>query len=160
LNKIRLLALIGLALLVLGTFADFFVRNSSRMLMTFYTVVDGRDLIEERIVKNIEDGDMSAKVRRYAEEMLFGPLSHGAASFFPSETVQSCVVSGETAYIGLPPSAVLAGVKDSQDVLTVDAVRAIGLFKEDIKRNFQRIKNVAIFIDGRETASELPQTEQ
>jgi hypothetical protein len=139
---------------LLAAFAlfDFLGRDSSRMIMTFYTVADGKDLIEERAVKNADHEDTSAKVAHYVEEVLLGPLSHEAAGFFPIANLQSCIVSSDTAYIGLPTPVVWAGIKDAEDRLTIDAARSLDTLKEDIKRNFRSIENVVLFIDGRETA--------
>jgi hypothetical protein len=141
-----------MTLLAAFAFFDFWGRDSSRMMMTFYTVVDGKDLIEERTVKNADNQDTGAKVTRYVEEVLLGPLSRGAAGFFPVATVQSCIASGDTAYIGLPSPVVWAGIKDAEDRLTVNAARSFNKLKEDIKRNFRSVNNVVLFIDGRETA--------
>jgi hypothetical protein len=151
LKSIRTPAFIGMALLALVAFADFHARGSSRMLMTFYTVADGRNIIEERTINYAEAQNTDAKLRLYIEEILLGPLSHGAAGFFPEAVLHSCVASGEIAYIGLSSSAVWAGTQNAEGSLTVDTERAIGAFRDDIKRNFRSLKDVVIFIGGRET---------
>jgi hypothetical protein len=148
-KNIRMAALIGMTLLAALAFGDFLVRDSTRMVMTFYTVADGGDLIEERVIKN-SGGDMDVRVRRYVDEVLLGPLSHGAAGFFPVETVEACLVSGETASIGLPLSAALSGV-DSGDGYVIDAARAVGILEQDLRRNFRQLKNIEIFIDGHQS---------
>jgi hypothetical protein len=139
-----------MVLLVIAAFADSYTRGSSRMVMTFYTVADGKDIIEERPLKNAETQDIEPKLSRYVEELLLGPLSYGAAGFFSEAALQSCMVSGETAYIGLSPSAAWAGVKNAEGNLTVDTERALGMFRNDIRRNFRNLKDVVIFIGGRE----------
>jgi hypothetical protein len=140
-----------MTLLVAVALFDFWNRDSSRMSMTFYTVADGNDLIEERTVKIAGDQDTGAKVMRYTNEILLGPLSHKAAGFFPVATVQSCIVTGDTAYIDLPSPVVWAGIKDAEDRLTVDPARSFAKLKEDLLRNFRNLKNIVLFIDGRET---------
>jgi hypothetical protein len=150
LNKIYLAAIAGMVLLAAAAFTDFWLRDSSRTVITFYTAADGRDLIEERIVKNAAGRNTEALVTGYVNEVLLGPLSYGAAGFFPGAAVQSCVVNGETAYIGLPSSVTLAGVKNTEDRLAVDTARSFGTLENDIKRNFRRLKHIVFFIDGRE----------
>jgi hypothetical protein len=152
LKKIRIAASAGMVLLAAAAFVDFQIRDSSRMMMTFYTVADGNDLIEERIVKNTGDRGVNTQVRLYVNETLLGPLSYEAAGFFPIAMVQSCMVNGKTAYIGLPSQVALAGVKDDEDRLTVDTVRSFDTLKKDIGRNFRSLQNIVLFIDGRETA--------
>jgi hypothetical protein len=153
LKKFRIAALAGMVLLGAACFVDFLARDSNRMLMTFYTVADGNDLVEERMVKNAENRDIGAQMRYYVDEILLGPLSYGAAGFFPVVTVQSCTVSGGTAYIGLPSPVVWAGVKNAEDRLTVDTVRSFETLREDIGRNFRSLKNVVLFIEGKEIDS-------
>jgi hypothetical protein len=133
-------------------FLDFWGRDASRMMMTFYTIADGKDLIEERTVSNTGNQDMDAKVARYVDEILLGPVSYKAAGFFPVTAVQSCMANGDTVYIGLPSAAVWAGIKDAEDRLTVDTARSFDRLREDIKRNFRSLQNVVLFIDGREIA--------
>jgi hypothetical protein len=142
-----------MVLLAAAAFFDFQIRDSSRMVMTFYTAADGNDLIEERIMKNAGDRNIDAQTRLYVDEILLGPLSHGATGFFPVVTVQSYVANGETAYIGLPSPAALAGIKNAEDRLTVDAVRSFDTLRNDIKRNFRNLQNVVLFINGREVGS-------
>jgi hypothetical protein len=140
-----------MVLLILAAFTDFCVRGSSRMVMTFYTVADGRNSIEERTVNYADARDIDAKLGLFIEEILLGPLSHGAAGFFPEAALQSCMMRGGTAYVGLSSLAVWAGVKNAEGSLTVDTDRAIGALRDDIKRNFRSVKDVVVFIDGRET---------
>jgi hypothetical protein len=150
-KKVRAAALAGMVLLAAFAVGDFFLRDSSRVLMTFYTVADGQNMVEERVVKNTDERGLDARVRRYVEEVLLGPMSHGAAGFFPTGTVQSCIVSGETAFIGLPSQAVLAGTSSAEGGYTIDSMRAVDMLKKDIGWNFRQLKNIEIFIDGRET---------
>jgi hypothetical protein len=144
--------LAGMTLLVAVAFLDFRERDASRMMMTFYTIADGKDLSEERTVKNTGNQDMDAKVTRFVDEILLGPISYKTAGFFPVATVQSCMVNGDTVYIDLPSPVVWAGIKDAEDRLTVDPTRSFDRLKKDIKRNFRSLKNVVFFIDGREIA--------
>jgi hypothetical protein len=139
-----------MALLAVIAFFDFHARDSSRTVMTFYTVADGKSLVEERLVKKTESGDIEMKVTGYVDEVLLGPLSPGAAGFFPVTTVQSCIVSDRTAYIGLPLSVVLAGTRNADDRLTVDTARSFNTLKKDIGRNFRDLKDIVLFIEGRE----------
>jgi hypothetical protein len=46
---------------------------------------------------------------------------------------------------------VWAGTQNAEGSLTVDTERAIGAFRDDINRNFRSLKDVVIFIGGRET---------
>jgi hypothetical protein len=150
LKKIRLMAFIGMIVLAVAAFLDFRTRDANRMVITFYTVAGGRSLVEERLVNKIAHRYLSVEVADYVNEILLGPLSSGAAGFFPAATVQSCVVSDGTAYIGLTSSVALAGVKNIEDYLTVDTVRAFDTLKKDIRQNFHGLRNVVLFIEGRE----------
>ena len=134
--------------------ADFLPRDESRVVMTFYTMADGRNVIEERMMKNPAAQGLDARVRRYTEEVLLGPLSHGAAGFFPAGTVEACIVDGETAFIGLPPQAALAGITDAEGGYAIDSMRAVDTLRKDIGRNFRQLKEIELFIDGRETERE------
>jgi hypothetical protein len=139
-----------MVLLAAFAVADVLLRNASRVVMTFYTVADGNDLIEERVVKRADARGLDAEVRQYVEEVLLGPLSHGAAGFFPIGTVAAGMVDGETVYIGLPAQAAWAGVGSAEGGYAVDSMRALDTLKKDIGRNFRQLKNIEIFIDGRE----------
>jgi hypothetical protein len=150
--KVRVAALAGMVLLAAFATADVLSRDGSRAVMTFYTVADGKDLVEERGVKYADARGLDARVRRYVDEVLLGPMSHGAAGFFPAGTVQACIVDGETAFIGLPAQAALAGVTSAEGGYTVDSTRALDTLRQDIGQNFRQLKNIEIFIDGRETA--------
>ena len=148
------MALAGMGLLAAFAAADFLLRDASRVVMTFYTVADGKPFIEDRVVKNPAARDLDARVRQYVEEVLLGPLSYGAAGFFPVGTVQSCIVDGETAFIGLPSQAALAGVTGAEGGYTIDSVRAVDTLRKDTGRNFRQLRNIEIFIGGRETGRE------
>jgi hypothetical protein len=150
-KQVRMTAFAGMVLLAAFAAADVFLRDESRVMMTFYTVADGRNLVEERVMKNVGAEGLAAEVKRYVEEVLLGPISHGAAGFFPVGTVQSCIVDGETVFIGLPAQAGLAGVTGADGGYTVDSMRALETLRKDIGRNFRQLKNIALFIDGRET---------
>jgi hypothetical protein len=139
-----------MVLLAVIAFFDLRARDSSRMVMTFYTAADGKSLVEERLMKNTESRAIEMKVTGYVDEVLLGPLSPGAAGFFPVATVQSCVVSDGTAYIGLPSSVGLAGTRNADDHLTVDTARSFDTLKKDIGRNFRDLKDIVLFIEGRE----------
>jgi hypothetical protein len=152
LKRVRMAALAGMVLLSAFAAADVLLRDESRTVMTFYTVSDGRNLVEERTVKNAGARSLDTEVKRYVEEVLLGPMSHGAAGFFPVGTVQACIVDGETAFIGLSAQAALAGVTGPEGGYTVDSMRAVDTLREDIGRNFRQLKNIEIFIDGREAA--------
>jgi hypothetical protein len=148
-NILRSTAAAGMAIVTGCALIDYYVKHdSSRMVMMFYTIVDGKDIIEERIVKNADGKE--GRVRRFVDEVLLGPLTPGAAGFFPPGPAQSCVLEGDSVFISLPPGAVWAGVKNAEGVLAVDGGRAAGTLVRDLKRNFRFLKNVELFIDGRE----------
>jgi hypothetical protein len=148
-QKIRLPALAGMAILAVAALADVIARDSIRVVMTFYAHEDEKTVIEERIIKNARL--RVDTVTAYVNETLLGPLSYGTEGLFPAGRTQSCVVSGDTAYIGLPPDAVWAGAGNAESGKIIDGAQALEMFKRDVKRNFWRVKHVEVFIDGAQT---------
>ncbi len=80
----------------------------------------------------------------YVDELLLGPQTQRARPLFSAGTKNEfCFQRGKTLYVGL-----------SQDVLyeVPEAARikeGIALFRENIRRNFRGIKEIALFIDGK-----------
>jgi hypothetical protein len=129
-------------LLGLIALANFFRLLLARRTFVFYSEMEGKIVVEERMLRR--SGDRETDIRRYIDEALLGPVTPGSEPLFPRETrLASFMYRDEVVYSDLTePAALPSGGGD--------VFRSLLTLNEGIRRNFPYIKNVKLFIGGNE----------
>jgi hypothetical protein len=136
-------------LCVLGIFAiaDFLVSGLVRRTFVFYSIDDGTMTVEDRMLRRSAGTSESREldIRRYVEEALLGPLSPESALLFPRETrLRSFLYRDGTVYADLSGEAVLPPLEGG------DVFRGMLTLNQGIRRNFPFVRDVRLFIAGKE----------
>ena len=145
-NKTRRRFLYLCVLLALA-FADFLFLGLARRTFVFYSIDDHNPVAEDRMLART--GSRENDIKRYVEEALLGPVALDSAPLFPRGTrLDSLLYRGGVVYADLSESAALGapggpGVFDSLSSLY-----------DGVKRNFSHVKDVRLFIAGREAYPE------
>ena len=146
-NKVKR-RLFYLSLLVLFVGADFLLLGLARRTFVFYSIRDIKTpVVEDR--KLARAGSREDDIARYVEEALLGPVSLDSAPLFPKGTrLESLLYRDGVVYADLTKSAAIPS-PGGMDVFT-----GVYTLYGGIKRNFPYVKDVRLFIDGREAYSE------
>jgi hypothetical protein len=136
----RLSYLLVLCIFVL---ADFFISGQVRRTFVFYSNIEGKMVVEDRMIHR--SGDEETDILRYVEEALLGPEAPDVALLFPRETkLLSLMYRDSVVYANLTESAALP-LNEGADVF-----RSLLTLNEGIRRNFTKVKDVRLFIGGNE----------
>jgi hypothetical protein len=134
-----------LALISIIALTDYLVLGLVRRTLVFYSALEGSIIVEERMQRYSDS--VETDIRRYTEEVLLGPVSPDADFLLPRETrLQSLIYRDRVVYADFPETAALF-----EGMLTEE-----GLFlgfltlNEGIRRNFSSVKDVRLFIGGKE----------
>jgi hypothetical protein len=142
-NGKRIICLTLLVALGLVALLDFFRLGLARRTFVFYSEIEGKTVVEERMLHR--SGDRETDIRRYVDEALLGPVTPGLEPLFPRETrLYSFMYRDEVVYSDLTEPAALPFGEGS------DVFRSLLTLNEGIRRNFPYIKNVKLFIGGNE----------
>jgi hypothetical protein len=134
-------------LLLLGifTFIQFRQLNQVRWTFMFYTLVDGKPVVEDRMVSRSPTEEIA--LRRYVEEVLLGPLAPDSLPLFPRETrLRSLLYRDGDVYVDLSESAALPPLEAPGG----DVFQGLDTLHWGIRRNFPMVKEVKLFIRGHE----------
>jgi hypothetical protein len=141
-NGRRIICLFILVLLGLAALLDFLRLGLARRTFVFYSEMEGKTVVEERMLPKPEDRETD--IRRYVSEALLGPVTPGSAPLFPRETrLNAFMYRDEVVYCDLTEPAALP-------LEGGDVWRSLLTLNEGIRRNFPYIKNVKLFIGGNE----------
>jgi hypothetical protein len=136
-----------LCLLGVAAFSEFLVLGLARRTFVFYSIDTRAMVVEDRMVS--KTGSRERDVRRYVEEALLGPVSLDSAPLFPKGTrLESLLFRDGVAYADLSESAALPVLEG------VDAFTGLHALYGGIKRNFPYVRDVRLFIAGREAYPE------
>jgi hypothetical protein len=136
----RRLLFIGL----IGAFAivNFLSLGLVRKTFVFYTVNDGKIVVEDRMFKHSESREK--EITRYAEETLLGPGSPDLLPLFPRDTrLKSLIYRDGTVYIDFSEAAAMPPAEGGQTLANFRT------FYRGILRNFSYVKDIRFFIEGR-----------
>ena len=120
--------------------ACFLPSAARRRVFVFPSVASGDRVVEVRYVPR---HPVQGNIPLFVDELLLGPQSRRARPLFALGTrAEFCFLRGKALYLGL-----------SKEVLDADAVADdmlgdIALFKKNIRKNFSRLDNIVLFIDG------------
>jgi hypothetical protein len=132
-----------LAALGIFAFAEFFVSGLVRRTFVFYSIRSGEVTVEDRMLKS--SSSRETDIRRYVEEALLGPVSPDSAPLFPRDTrLDSFLYRDGVVYADLSESAALPPSEGG------DVFRNFLTLYRGIRRNFPSVKDVRLFIAGRE----------
>ena len=132
-----------LALICFFTFGSFILSGLVRRTFIFYSNIEGKSIIEERMLR--QSSDRETDIRRYVDEVLLGPASPDSAPLFPRETkLQSFLYRSGVVYVGLSETAALPSGG------TGNVFRSLLTLNQGIRRNFSQVKDVRLFIGGNE----------
>ena len=136
----RILYLIILCLIAFG---DFFHSGLARRTIVFYSSIEGKMVVEDRMLHR--SGDRETDIHRYVDEVLLGPVFPDLDPLFPRGTrLESFMYRDEVVYVDLSESAALP-MEGNWDVF-----RSLLTLNEGIRRNFSFVENVRLFIGGNE----------
>lgn len=134
-------------LLLLGifTFIQFRHINQVRRTFIFYTLGDGKPVVENRMLSRAPTEEIA--LRRYVEEALLGPIVPDSLPLFPRETrLRSLLYRDAVVYLDLSESAALPLVEaPGRDVFW-----GLETLQQGIRRNFPSVQRVKLFIYGHE----------
>ncbi|MDR2516010.1 MAG: GerMN domain-containing protein [Spirochaetaceae bacterium] len=138
-----------IAALFVFALAECLFSGKTRETFVFFAPEGGAGMVEERMLRRPPSGEMA--IRRYVEETLLGPSAPGREPLFPPETRLSALILRDgVVYVDLSLDAALpvrAG-RDSRISLRV--------LDEGIRRNFRRVRDVRLFIEGSRARYETP----
>ncbi|MDR2797566.1 MAG: GerMN domain-containing protein [Treponema sp.] len=137
--------LVYLFLLGIFTFVQFRQMNQVRRTFIFYTLGDGKPVVENRMFSRSYTEEIA--LRRYVEEVLLGPIVPDSLPLFPRETrLRSLLYRDAVVYIDLSESAALPLL----DAPRRDVFSALDTLRQGILRNFPSVQAVKLFIYGHE----------
>ena len=136
----RLFYLVVISLIAL---CEFMFSGLARRTFIFYSMIDGKSVIENRMV--YQSMDRETDIRRYLEEVLLGPAEKDSAPLFHRETqLNSFLYRDGSVYADLTEHAVLPNGENH------DVFRSLVTVNKGIRRNFPKVRDVRLFIGGNE----------
>ena len=143
----RIHYLILLILIITVALADYYMSGLIRRTFVFYSALEGRTIVEDRVVRN--SSSRETDIRRYVDEALLGPVSPDASPLFPWETVLHSLLFREgVVYANFSDSALIPVMPPADGVFL-----SFLTINEGIRRNFSSVRDVKFFINGREIFS-------
>jgi hypothetical protein len=132
-----------LFLLGIPALFDYWSGGVVRRTFVFYARDTGKAGVEERLLPSMPSRELT--LRQYVEETLLGPVSPDAEPLFLQETsLRSLFFQDGTVYVDLSLSAALPCSPGT------DAFRSLSALYKGIRRNFGFVRDVRLFIEGRE----------
>ncbi|MDR1986500.1 MAG: GerMN domain-containing protein [Treponema sp.] len=137
--------LVYLILLGIFTFIQFRQMSQVRRTFIFYTLGDGKPVVENRMLSRSPTEEIA--LRRYVEEILLGPIVPDSLPLFPRETrLRSLLYRDAVVYIDLSETAALPPL----EALKRDVFWGLDTLQQGIQRNFPSVQGVKLFIYGHE----------
>jgi len=140
----RRLILLG----ILGLFAlgEFFVLGLARRTFIFYTIDDGKIIVEERMIKRSASHEVN--ITRYVEEAILGPTLPEILPLFPRGTrLLSVLLRDGVVYVNLSEDAALPPEEGGELYKNLETLYT------GIKRNFSFVSEVYFYIGGKSAFS-------
>ena len=121
--------------------ACFLPSAARRRVFVFPSVASDERVVEVRYVPR---RPVQGNIPLFVDELLLGPQSRRARPLFALGTrAEFCFLREKTLYLGLSKEVLAA------DAVADDMLGDIALFKENIRKNFSRLDNIVLFIDGK-----------
>ncbi|GAB1483895.1 hypothetical protein MASR2M78_27110 [Treponema sp.] len=141
-NLFYILILLGIA------FVSFISSGNTRRTFVFISLRRGSEQVEERMLPRW--GSREALLARYVEEYLLGPASVDQQRLFPKGSHLSSLILREgQLFLNLSEEAAIPVEGES------NVQKSISLLSTGLLRNFTFVKQVSLFIDGREPYSHI-----
>lgn len=138
---IFIISLLIAGLFVLSLFFYIVTKNTSRRTFIFPSVENGKYIIEYR---NLTEKPHQGEVNLFIEEILLGStVERTKLLFSPGTRLLSCFERNHVLYVNL-----------SQDLLemgdsVIDIREGVELLKKNITKNFSKIDDIEIYIEGK-----------
>ena len=134
-----------LILISLIALTEYLVLGLVRRTFVFYSSLDGTTIVEDRMFRGSSSAETD--IRRYIEEALLGPVSPDGALLFPRETrLLSLIYRDTVVYANFSEISVLPETFPSRD----GVFGSFLTLNEGIRRNFSFVRDVKLFIGGKE----------
>lgn len=120
----------------------FFINNGGKRRAFIFPSADtGKYIVEYRYLpRNPVQGD----IQLFVDEILLGAATERTKFLFtPGTKAESCFLRGGTLYINLTSDLMQMGNG------VVEIREGVDLLKENIKKNFGKVKRVEVFVDGK-----------
>ncbi|MDR2398685.1 MAG: GerMN domain-containing protein [Spirochaetaceae bacterium] len=143
-------------LLLLGGFAFIQFRhlNQVRRTFIFYSLGDGKPAVENRLLSRSPTEEIA--LRRYVEEVLWGPVAPDSLPLFSRETrLRSLLYRDKVVYLDISEDAALP----LEEAPGGDVFLGLDTLHRGILRNFPAVQEVRLFIQGYEVPV-LPGTDE
>lgn len=139
---VSLVLLIALFAAFVFSAAAYFVKSpGKRYVFRFESVDEGKTAIESRFLPAKKGED---KIALYVDELLLGAKTERSRPIFsPGTKARLCLLRDKTLYIDLTSDLLY------QDGNSGEIMDSIALFKRNIFKNFHSVKNIELFIDGK-----------
>jgi hypothetical protein len=135
--------LTALILLLLIASADILLTPKKRFVFSFYSQKNNALMAETRFFK--AGNTREIRLQHFVEEYLLGPTSVDNLPLFPQDaSLDTLMIRKDHAYINLSEAAALPVPG------TVPFEKRARLFADMIRRNFQSVKEISLFIAGNE----------
>jgi hypothetical protein len=139
--------LLYLCFLLIFASVDFLFLGLARRTFVFYSIGNQNPVVEDRMI--VKTGLRENDLKRYMEEALLGPVALDSAPLFPRGTrLASLLYRDGVVYADLSESAALPAPEGP------GVFAALSALYGGIKRNFSYVKDVRLFIAGREAYPE------
>jgi hypothetical protein len=132
-----------LLLLASCALAEFAWAGLARRTLVFYTIDDGKEAVEERMLRRSASRELD--ITRYVEEVLLGPISPDLAPLFPQDTALVSLLYREGVVFADFSAAAALGLPGGGDVF-----RNFDTLNRGIRRNFPFVRDARFFIEGNE----------
>ncbi|MBQ0051075.1 MAG: hypothetical protein KBT11_03305 [Treponema sp.] len=140
-NNLKIFGIAAIAL-VLFCAVGYFVKHFGTSRRSFQFAQVGSEKIE-REVRYISNKNGMSALEGYISELLLGPQIHRARPLFTLGTsLEFCIEKDEKLFVGLSEEAIF------QESDSVEVYEGIELLKKNIMENFNKYKEIEIFING------------
>ena len=135
-----LIVLVAIALISFFFFMP--TLSAKRRIFTFPLMGSERAVVEVRYLRTAPD---QSDLQLFVDDLLLGPQTNRARPLFSRGTqALFCFVRDRTLYVNLTKDALLEA-SDAAPILD-----GIAYFKQNILKNFPQIKEIELFIDGKQ----------
>lgn len=140
-NTFHLVACAVIVCALVVSLACFLPSAARRHVLVFPSAASGDRVVEVRYAPR---QPVQGSIPRFVDELLLGPQSRRARPLFVLGTrAEFCFLRGKTLYLGLSKELLAA------DAVADDMLGDIALFKENIRKNFSRLDDIVLFVDGK-----------
>ncbi len=141
-NKLQKILFLSAALLFLISTVLFIIQMEGHRRIFYFPVIGSERCASE--IRIVSSDAPQGKICAYVDELLLGPTVRRSRPLFSAGTkTEFCFLRGKKLYLNLSKEALYMEGESAEINL------GIKLLKENIKRNFPKISEIVLFIDGK-----------